>query len=115
VVPLPSTNLVGNQTIQLTLLPSLDSEYSMGTQTNALIGLGGNGITGVSLSIFNSTVTLAWPGTDGSAYHVNYENKLDGQWTDFGVDVQGMTGTVFWNDPNTNLARQRFYRVYETQ
>jgi len=114
VLPLPSPFLVGAETVQLTLMPSDDSEYTLGAQNTASITLGGNGVSGVTLRMSNSVPTLTWPGAFGRAYHVEYKNQLNNSWTDFGVQVQG-SGTVIWKDPSSSLPPQRFYRVFETK
>lgn len=112
VLPEPSPLLVSAETVQLTLLPSDDSEYIPGTQNSASITLGGNGVPGVSLRMSNSVPILMWPGALGRAYDVNYKNQLNAQWTNFDVQVQG-SGTVIWSDPSPSLPAQRFYRVFE--
>lgn len=111
--PLPSPTLVGSKTVLLTLSNSL--QYALGTPSNAMVTINGNGITGVSLSVTTTTASLAWPGAAGRTYHVAYENDLNTQWIDFGVDILGASTNISWNDPVTNLPPRRFYRVFETQ
>jgi hypothetical protein len=114
IVPLPSSNWVAPKTIQITLLPSPGS-YTLGKQSNAVMTLAGNGITNVSLRVSNSVATLSWPGVSGRTYHVSYEKALNNGWTDFGTNINGITGKVFWNDPSPGFSLQRFYRIFETR
>jgi hypothetical protein len=113
VVPLSSSTWIGAKTVLATL--ATGSQYTLGLQSNAAIWIGGNGPAGVSIQVSNSTASLAWPSAPGRVYRVAYESNLNNAWIDFGINVYATSQTTSWNDPGTNLAPQRFYRVFETK
>jgi hypothetical protein len=110
IVPNPSTNIVGSQSVVLTL--ASNSAYSVGAPNSAAIAIGGNTIRPASFNVARTGPTMTWNSTSGKVYRVVYKNNLsDAQWTPVGTNITATGSLSSFVDTTAGGRSQRFYAL----
>jgi hypothetical protein len=112
--PLNPTNIVGSQTIVLTL--SAGGSYAVGAPAAATMSLAGNNVPTTSMQMSGGSPTFTWASSSNAIYRVLYKNNLtDPVWLPAGSDITATGAASTWSDTNTANATQRFYVVMLVQ
>jgi hypothetical protein len=114
ITPVPTTNIVGAQTVVLNLLTN--SGYLLGTPTTATLSLAGNTVRPLSFRITPSGANLVWPNVSNAVYQIACKNNLtDSTWTKISGNLTTLNVTNAWLDTNASTAKQRFYIIARVQ
>jgi hypothetical protein len=100
VTPTATTNIVGSQSLILTLSPG--SDYTVGDPSNAVVNIAGNAVPspGLNMTAPGAAPALTWPAIAGAVYRVAHKHKLtDPGWNFISGEIDGDGGMASWNDP----------------
>jgi hypothetical protein len=109
ITPVPTTNIVGTQTVVLNLLTN--SGYSLGTPSTATLSMAGNTVRPLSFSVTPSGANLVWTSVSNAVYQVACKTNLtDSTWTPISGNITALNLTTSWLDTNSSAA-QRLYLI----
>ncbi|MBI3876204.1 MAG: glycoside hydrolase family 9 protein [Verrucomicrobia bacterium] len=113
ILPVATTNLIGTQTVVLTLSPN--PAYTVGSSNSGTISIAGNSVPISSIKATSASVTITWASMAGKTYRVAYKNTLsDTTWTVLTGDIAATSSTTSWVDKTANKSTQRYYTVFVT-
>jgi hypothetical protein len=108
VTPMVSSNIVGPQSIVLSL--SAGAGYSVGAPGTATILLAGNNVPLASVQMSNGSPTFTWASAVNATYRVLYKNNLTNPaWLAASPNMTALAATTTWTDTNNANTTQRFY------
>jgi hypothetical protein len=114
ITPLSSTNVVGPQSVVLTL--GLGNGYAVGYPGAAAILLTGNNVAMTSARMSGGAPTFTWASGAGAIYRIFYKNSLsDPGWSVAGPDIPATGAATTWSDTSAAGATQRFFTVMQVQ
>jgi hypothetical protein len=113
VAPLPSANLVGSQSLQLTLAP--DPAYTVSSPATATVTIAGNSVPSALAKASGNNMKLTWSSVAGRKYRVASKNQLnDPSWSSLSSVITATGTNSSYTDTGAHSSAQRFYLVYAT-
>ncbi|MHB8522382.1 MAG: glycoside hydrolase family 9 protein [Limisphaerales bacterium] len=109
--PLPSTNLVSQETAIVTLASSV--LYVVGTPNSGTVNITGNSVPITSVKATGKGITVTWTSVPGKIYQAVYKTTvLDKAWTALGGSITATATTTSVTDTTATKSTQRYYAVY---